>query len=388
MLNKIHLLPEEILSIVLEYKKLSTNMIAKDLDLSNSTISQWKNYANGKFKKVHKLALESIYQIPSDIYDKKFSSEYEVIEYLKRSEKQNNYNEFDDSHILEQLIGKWYCYNYTSSKDLGREYWEDIIEIREDRSVINYNEDGTIYAEGEILINRWQTIITLYRKNTPINIIFDNNLLVNETFFAFLTAKAKHTLNEIVEFVIFTKEKLTPKQVMYALGDRRKNQTIIDEDAKERLRKVIYKDSISVVNRYDSNYILNNHLGTWHINNFSSKKKHTIKINADFSVEWMVDGAVDSVGKLYIHEHDILIILEDSRGIRSYLLLNITEQDIKLCCLKSRAAITHKDIFVVGIMSRDELPKDRVQEILESNEKSYINITYLRDRLSKSMEDS
>ena len=378
---------EEKLDYALNYLNCSSTKLAEELNVSPSIVSQWRSYEYNRLKKMHLFAIERVTGIPYELFEDESINTKEKIEGFLDKHRVNKRDDLQYNNILNNLVGKWYCYNYTSSKDLGREYWEDIIEIREDRSVINYNEDGTIYAEGEILINRWQTIITLYRKNTPINIIFDNNLLVNETFFAFLTAKAKHTLNEIVEFVIFTKEKLTAKQVMYAIGDRKRNQTIIDEDAKERLRKVIYKDSISV-NRYDSNYILNNHLGTWHINNFSSKKKHTIKINANFSVEWMVDGAVDSVGKLYIHEHDILIILEDSRGIRSYLLLNITEQDIKLCCLKSRAAITHKDIFVVGIMSRDELPKDRVQEILESNEKSYINITYLRDRLSKSMEDS
>ena len=370
------------LDIALNYLNISTSKLAKSLELTDSTVSKWRSPSYDKLKKVHLFAIERAFDIPYALFeDDSIKTKEQVEEYLQNYKSRQNDNSFDDSYILKHLVGKWYCYNYTSSNDFG-DYWEEILEIKDDRSVLNYNKDNALYASGKIDINHAQSIITIFRKISPINIIFDNKYISHDTFFAYIFAKTKNVGNEIAEYVIISKDKLNKEQIIYALGEKSKNQLIITNEAKERLRKALnnFKDNLD---RYDPYYILKNHIGTWNFYSYSNKQKHTIDIKLDYSVEWKINGTLDSKGKIYIHEHDIIIILEDKRAFRSYLFLSINRQETKLCCLKSRAGTNESNIFNVGILSKKELSREFIQEVLEANSKSYLNMSKLRANLSK-----
>ena len=153
---------EEKLDYLMDLLNISNKDIVNKLEISNSFISQWRNQTYNKLKKIHLYAISKAFDIPIEIFENEsIDSKEKIKEYLKTNQNISIGKRDDD--VLKTLIGEWYCYNHSSSKDLNIEIWEDRIIIDGDYS-IQYFVDNKFQARGEIEINNLQSIIKLKNK--------------------------------------------------------------------------------------------------------------------------------------------------------------------------------------------------------------------------------
>jgi len=379
---------EQKLSFIIDSLEDTDKEIADKLGLSKSMMSQIKNSSYRKLQKYHLYAFSHIYNIPSKIFDEEngINSEEDIQHYLDTYKDESTEIEPKNFEVLKSLCREWYCYSY-SVEDNG-EVLEYKIIIDYDYSVELLHKEKVI-KRGKIEINELQSIIILENKSIPFNIIFDNAQIEYSIFNVTILTKKAFFNRELVQFSLFSKNPLPLNIAKHLLGDREKIQLSVEEKFKERIFRNLdfYNNKLlSILTPYDSQSILNSIVGKWHFNTCKIYKKHYFKIDKNLNVQWFINDTFQEEGKVTINSRQSIIEFTDELKNNSYFIfdnidLGIDDNKIKICSFNSQTAYDHKDIMGIGILSKDEISQDIIDEVLISKEQSRLNIFVFRDRL-------
>ena len=379
---------EQKLSFIIDSLEDTDKEIADKLGLSKSMMSQIKNSSYRKLQKYHLYAFSHIYNIPSKIFDEEngINSEEDIQHYLDTYKDESTEIEPKNFEVLKSLCREWYCYSY-SVEDNG-EVLEYKIIIDYDYSVELLHKEKVI-KRGKIEINELQSIIILENKSIPFNIIFDNAQIEYSIFNVTILTKKAFFNRELVQFSLFSKNPLPLNIAKHLLGDREKIQLSVEEKFKERIFRNLdfYNNKLlSILTPYDSQSILNSIVGKWHFNTCKIYKKHYFKIDKNLNVQWFINDTFQEEGKVTINSRQSIIEFTDELKNNSYFIfdnidLGIDDNKIKICSFNSQTAYDHKDIMGIGILSKDEISQDIIDEVLISKEQSRLNTFVFRDRL-------
>ena len=222
---------EEKLHYVFKFLKLSTNEIAKKLEISSGLVSQIQNYSNGKLRKYHLYAICYAYNIPIEIFENKNINTKEMIRNLLEPIKNKDEVFEKDYEILQKIIGTWYLYSYSSNKN-SLEIWETETTVYEDFSVQDIHNN-----RGKLYIGKNQSIIIKESNNSKnlTSITFDNNRITYEKFAFSRVSKSNGLNKELFNFGFFSKNKVDLDEAQEVLGKIEKAQLQMDYEMLERI---------------------------------------------------------------------------------------------------------------------------------------------------------
>ncbi len=232
--NQIFYNREEKLKYVLKALKISTNDIAKKLEITAGLVSQIQNHYNSKLKKVHLYAIAYAYNIPIEIFEKEEIDTKDKIDKLLIQMELNSV--FKKNHeLIQKLIGKWYLYSYPSNPKVS-EVWKTEIYIYDDLSVLDAHRN-----RGKIYMGEKQSLIIKQSHNSKNLTItaFDNDRVTYENFPFSRIAKSNSVNREILSFGFFSRDKIDKKEAKEILGELSLVQLQIDYDFIDRISGVI-----------------------------------------------------------------------------------------------------------------------------------------------------
>lgn len=223
---------EEKLHYVLKKLGLSTQDIARKLEITPALISQIQNHYNDKLKKIHLYAIAHAYNIPIEIFENSsIKTTQQIDTILYHHTKLNSLFENNNLKLMEKLVGKWYLYSYPS-KPQGTDVWATETTIYE-----SYMVEDAHKNEGKLYIGKNQSIILKESNNSQniTSITFDNNRVTYGLFPFSRVSKSNNFNKELFNFGFFSREKLDDEKAKYILGDLNKVQLQMDYGMIERI---------------------------------------------------------------------------------------------------------------------------------------------------------
>ena len=365
---------EDKLDFLLDYLKISTNDLAKKLEISKSGISQWRNRNYKKFKKLHQYALKEAFNIPIEIFDEEVDSKEKIVSILNKSHFNLNSNINYD--ILEDMVGDRYCYMYNNSDMLNI----NKLKFLDNLTVLCY-ENSNLKLYGKVIfLDKAQTIISLSSKEYPYNvfIIFNTEYILNDIFYATTIFKSQYSKKDIVEFTIVSKAKLPTKDVKKLLDNPKSKRLILSDDFVENIKHY------SMYKTFFNSNILDFLEGTWYLYfQNSSFKEHKLLIEDNYKIYWYKDNELSSKGNLFFDANNTMIELENRIGNKSYFIFDNQKTDIKVIAFKSYIYATKEEVVGVGIISKNRLDNKKLKKIFKFKDNFCFNInrfkSYLED---------
>jgi len=365
---------EEKLDFLLEYLNISPNELAQKFEIGTSIISQWRNSSHKKFKKLHQYALKEAFNIPLEVFDSKVNSKEEIVSILNKSIFSINKN--IDIDILEKLEGSRYCYSYNNRKLLI----VNKLSFLDNLTVLCYENNNLKYYGKVVFLDKAQLVITLSSKEQLYNVflIFDTEYIINNIFYATVMYKDSYSKEDIIEFIILSKNKLSNYDAKKLLDNPDKKKLIASSDFLENIK---YYSNYQLF--FNSN-ILDFLEGTWNLYFKSSAfKDHKLIISDNYQTFWYKSNELSSKGILSFDKRNTIIKLKNRLGNKSYFIFDNQKTDIKVFAFKSYIYATKEEIVGVGIMSKNTLDDNMLDKIFNFNDKFHFNInrfkSYLED---------
>lgn len=223
---------EEKLHYVLKTLGLSTQEIAKKLEISPALISQIQNHYNDKLKKIHVYAISNAYNIPLEIFENphiKTAKQIDTI--LYHHTKRHSLFEDDNLTLMQKLVGKWYLYSYPSNPQ-RTDVWATETTIYD-----SYMVEDAHKNQGKLYIGKNQSIILKESNNSKniTSITFDNNRVTYGLFPFSRVSKSNNFNKELFNFGFFSREKLNETKAKFILGEIPKVQLQMDYGMIERI---------------------------------------------------------------------------------------------------------------------------------------------------------
>jgi transcriptional regulator with XRE-family HTH domain len=229
---------EEKLAYVIKKLGLVNKDIAKKMGMSAVSISQIKNYREGKLRNHHLYAICFIYNIPIAIFENKNINTSEKVDELLDQQHKESTIFSHNKEILEKLVGVWYMYSYPSNSRLA-DVWETETTFYNDYCVIDEHEN-----QGTLHIGKNQTLIlkeSAGSKNIT-SITFDNARIFYNVFLFSRVSKSNSMNKELFNFGICSRKKLDNALVKEILGDVNRVQLQMNYDILERVSLAIEMD--------------------------------------------------------------------------------------------------------------------------------------------------
>jgi transcriptional regulator with XRE-family HTH domain len=225
------------LKYVIKKLKLEVKEIAKKLQVGSSFISKLLNPGTKKLRQVHLYAFCNAYNVPMNIFeDANIKTAEQIDELLEKNQEDKTLSMFQNNEeLLNQLVGTWYFYSYTSNTNLI-ELWETETYFESDYSVKDEHDN-----QGSLYIGKNQSII-LKESNGAKNITsitFDNSGVFYDIFLFSRVSKANVVNNEMFNFGVCSRNQLDKEVVKKILGDMKHVQLQIDYDVLRRLSEYI-----------------------------------------------------------------------------------------------------------------------------------------------------
>lgn len=223
---------EEKLHYVLKKLGLSTQDIARKLEITPALISQIQNHYNDKLKMIHLYAISNAYDIPMEIFENSTIITTEQIDaILDHQTKLNSFFKTDTTQLMDKLIGKWYLYSY-SSQQQNNEIWATETTIYESFMVEDMHRN-----KGRLYVGNNQSIILKESNNSKnlTSITFDNNRVTYGIFPFSRVSKSNNFNKELFNFGFFSKEKLSEEKAKFILGELESVQLQMDYNLIERI---------------------------------------------------------------------------------------------------------------------------------------------------------
>ena len=229
---------EEKLAYVIKKLGLVNKDIAKKMGMSAVSISQIKNYREGKLRNHHLYAICFTYNIPIAIFENKNINTSEKVDELLDQQHKESIIFSHNKEILDKLVGVWYMYSYPSNPRLA-DVWETETTFYNDYRVIDEHEN-----EGTLHIGKNQTLIlkeSAGSKNIT-SITFDNARIFYNVFLFSRVSKSNSMNKELFNFGICSRKKLDKEEVKVILGEVNEVQLQVNYDILERISVAVEMD--------------------------------------------------------------------------------------------------------------------------------------------------
>jgi len=229
---------EEKLAYVIKKLGLVNKEIAKKMGMSAVSVSQIKNYREGKLRNHHIYAICFAYNIPIEIFENKTIDTKEKVDELLAQQHKESTIFAHNKEILDKLVGVWYMYSYPSNPRLA-DVWETETTFYNDYRVIDEHEN-----EGTLHIGKNQTLIlkeSAGSKNIT-SITFDNSRIFYNVFLFSRVSKSNSMNKELFNFGICSRKKLDKEEVKRILGEVNEVQLQVNYDMLERIYLAIEMD--------------------------------------------------------------------------------------------------------------------------------------------------
>lgn len=387
------------INYLIELLGLTNKEISEKLKVHHTAICHWKK-DDGRLKRVHIYAFSMAYNIPIDIFvldddvkENKFDTESKIRESVRdyQEDKIKKSNSLKSDKIIKRLsTTHYYGYNFSNRKN-HIDIHENRFVISDDYTISNYNNDDELIREGTVEITEFQSTLKLksQRTNTYLNIIFDNDRILDNIFYALFSSKIIVSNDDIMGICILSKNKLPKYLIKYLLQNRRESQLVVRNRLKNRILDNLNFAKIErVVGKtpYDADNILKEILGIWNLYIYQTNKSHSFRISADLRVEWYINDIFQERGKVIISSRQSTIEFIDELKSKSYFIfdnidIGIDKNKIKICSFFSQRDSDHKDIMGIGILSKEKIPQELVDTVLISKEQSILNTFSFRDKL-------
>jgi hypothetical protein len=198
-------------------------------------------------KKIHMESMERHHEIPLNIWDShlkfdkktidKLVQEYKDLKEAERISFEEEDNIFTENQkLFRNLKGIWYAYIYPSNPNSAKEtegIWIVETTIHDDHSVVDYWGNS-----GYLKIGKNQSLIIKEPyENSDLTVIRFSNRHVSFEHFRFtIVSNQNGTINEMVNFGFYSRNRYSPKKAKEILGEMSKVQLKLDLDFDDRLR--------------------------------------------------------------------------------------------------------------------------------------------------------
>jgi transcriptional regulator with XRE-family HTH domain len=229
---------EEKLAYVIKKLGLVNKDIAKKMGMSAVSISQIKNYREGKLRNHHIYAICFAYNVPIAIFENKTIDTVQKVDELLAQQHKESTIFSHNKEILDKLVGIWYMYSYPSNPRLA-DVWETETTFYNDYRVIDEHEN-----EGTLHIGKNQTLIlkeSAGSKNIT-SITFDNARIFYNVFLFSRVSKSNSMNKELFNFGICSRKKLKKDEVKVILGEVNEVQLQVNYDVLERISMAVEMD--------------------------------------------------------------------------------------------------------------------------------------------------
>lgn len=199
-------------------------------------------------KKIHMESIERHHRIPMSIWEHSLAFDKEAInkqieEYRAFSKNGTLSFEEEDSifkknqKLFKQLKGVWYAYLYPSNPKSAEEtegIWIVETNINDDYSVVDHWGNA-----GYLKLGKEQSLIIKEPyENSDLTVIRFSNRHVSFEHFRFtIVSNQNGTIDEMVNFGFYSRNKYSPQEAKEILGDMEKVQLKLDLDFEKRLRE-------------------------------------------------------------------------------------------------------------------------------------------------------
>jgi hypothetical protein len=207
-----------------------------------------KKPKSSTLKKIHMESIERHHRIPMSIWENSLAFDKEKINQLIEEHRAFSSNgtlsfEEEDSiftknqKLFNQLKGIWYAYIYPSNPKSAEEtegVWIVETTIHDDYSVVDYWGNA-----GYLKIGKNQSLIIKepYENNDLTVIRFSNRHVSFENFRFTIVSNQNGTIDEMVNFGFYSRNKYSPQEAKEILGDMENVQLKLDSNFEKRLRE-------------------------------------------------------------------------------------------------------------------------------------------------------
>ena len=243
--QKLNYIVEEYIEGGKEELSIKTFGYEKQNSVSNLCSSKPKSTT---IKKIHMESIERHHQIPMTIWENSLPFDKEKINQLieeYRALSKNGTLSFEEEDsifkknqkLFKQLKGIWYAYLYPSNPKSAEEtegVWIVETTINDDYSVVDYWGNA-----GYLKLGKEQSLIIKepYENNDLTVIRFSNRHVSFEHFRFTIVSNQNGTIQEMVNFGFYSRNKYSPQEAKEILGDMDKVQLKLDLDFEKRLRE-------------------------------------------------------------------------------------------------------------------------------------------------------
>lgn len=243
--QKLNYIIEEYIEGGKEELSIKTFGYEKQNSVSNLCSSKPKSTT---IKKIHMESIERHHQIPMTIWENSLPFDKEKINQLieeYRALSKNGTLSFEEEDsifkknqkLFKQLKGIWYAYLYPSNPKSAEEtegVWIVETTINDDYSVVDYWGNA-----GYLKLGKEQSLIIKEPyENSDLTVIRFSNRHVSFKHFRFtIVSNQNGTIDEMVNFGFYSRNKYSPQEAKEILGDMDKVQLKLDLDFEKRLRE-------------------------------------------------------------------------------------------------------------------------------------------------------
>ena len=218
----------EKIQLIIKKNGFSQIKLAKIMGISTSELSQRLTHHGQKpLRKIDILAISKVLNIPLEIFDKKFT-ESSLENFLNNKKEDVDLNK-NDLAIMEQLIGKWFIYGYSSAPQLSGEFYKFKIIIDKQQN-IKYSLHDIEEGIGKVAFRKHNIIFILYFREEKDEIcVFQKEKIIKEIFFSSYKSSSFILYEPIVGFCIISKFELNDKELHKILKSKKETQLFFDK---------------------------------------------------------------------------------------------------------------------------------------------------------------
>jgi len=227
--------------IIVKHIKVASKITQAFGFKSDTMVSNFKNDKHpATISRLHMDGLEKYFNIPLDVWEEKELSTKEIdrliLQYKTSKQDTSHINNLlfeENQQIFKKLKGTWYGYMYASNPASAIEgIWRIETTIYDDYSVVDYWGN-----HGYLQIGKNQSIILKKPfENEDLTIIRFSNRHISFEHFRFVAiSNQNNTLDEMINFGFFSRNKYTEREAKEILGEPEEMQLKLNMEFAQRV---------------------------------------------------------------------------------------------------------------------------------------------------------